>query len=167
MARTGRAAKVDFVTEVVAVEVHPSTLFNKGHEVYDWCHDINRQMEVATKALAPVGRSREYRGPKAPAHAGGELRRKICASMRRLGPEQIEMTITSGAPYTKFVHGGTAFQGTRYIYSTAGWRNKRAVDALASRDYFLAARYRTSATVRRGWYMVLPQGGGPKFRLRV
>jgi hypothetical protein len=172
--------KIDVaVGEVVITDMHPETLWEPGHEIYDWAEEIRRDLEVLTKGVAPGGAFGEkYSTARYPRIGTGRLNAGISASMTRTGPQSIDMAVTSSAPYTMYVHGGTAYQRGGYIYSNLGWANKATIDALMaarlSRPKISTNRFETGQRIgsviparMRGLFMSLPPGGGQYWRYHM
>jgi hypothetical protein len=62
----------------------------------------------------------------------GKLRAGIVVDpATRVAPRGLTTTVRSTAAHSKYVHGGTAYQGRRFIYSNYGWANKVDVDRFA------------------------------------
>jgi len=149
------------IDTVIISDIHPEDLWQTGHLINRWCREINREMEKAMKAEAPPGRSTSP-GPFAVRkHVGtGKMRAQIRGKMTKVGGEAISTEIRSHAPYTSYVHGGTAYQGYRFIYSTVGWTPlvRKQIETLS------ASRFRSGTANllgmdRTGWYMRLPPPG--------
>lgn len=123
--------RVSFV-EWTYYDLHPEELWEPGHVSYDWCAKVTKELEIRTKKTAPGGtpgrsHSRAYNKHK----ASGDLARAIHAFGHRSGPESFRTVLNSPAPYSAFVHGGTGgASGSGYIYSTAGYANRAAINRL-------------------------------------
>lgn len=146
---------------VVELEgVHPEKLFAPGHEVWNFCNQVRRDLVIATKASAPptVSKARwTARG------STGNLQRAIHGNFARTGPESIDMSCESPAPYTMWVHGGTAFKrGQGYIYSREGFANRATVDALALSGFHAGTPGQHIPGNLKGLFMVLPTFGGQR-----
>lgn len=143
-----------------AVEVHPQTLFDSDGVVRRWMTELSAEMKTAVKAKAPPNRSRAvWDRPQT-----GELQRSIRANTDRSGPLQNVSTVFTTAEHARYVLGGTAFQGLRYIYSEGGWANKETVDAISRR----VGRGGRAGDDLQGMYLRLPANGfGRIFFLRV
>lgn len=143
-------------TRITAIEIHDAKLFAPSGIVYNWARKITTEVKVAAQSKAPPSRSKAKWGTK----ATGELQRGIKGRVDKAGPKVLDMVIESTAPHTKYVHGGTAYQGQRYIYSTLGWANKAFVDeVLASGEVAVGEEF-------KGLFMRLPPPG-PRFLMRV
>lgn len=146
-----------------AVEVHPQTLFDSDGDVRRWMTQLSAEMKVSVKAHAPPNRSRARWGTRP---GTGELQRSIRADTQRSGPLQNVSTVFTTSDHARYVLGGTAYQGLRYIYTTEGYANKELVDRIASR----VARGGRAGDGLEGLYMRLPLtgvGGRRRFHLRV
>lgn len=137
-----------------------------------WMRGITRETEVAVKAHAPPNRSMAKHRPRP---GTGQLMASIYSansstpSLRiargevGVGPVADELT----EDYAKFVLGGTAGQGTQYIYSHEGWANKGLVDYMFSGTRRAALLKKESGG--SGFFMGVRAGAGykPGPRLRV
>src|SRR5688500_13723145 len=108
------------LTKVVA---HPDPLFAPGGDVSRWTAQTTREVKNASKRLAPPGRSTSKYGRR----SSGALRRSITGTSTRVGRLLLSGDVGTDLYYARWVLGGTAHQGRRYIYSDAGWRNKAEV----------------------------------------
>jgi hypothetical protein len=118
---------VGITYSTVRVEIHDARLFAPGGPVYQWAVEVRRDLRVAAKGLAPPTRSMSKWGHK----GTGNLREAIRADVYQIGTEQLGIDLyvdEAQAYYAKYVLNGTAYQGTRYIYSTGGWANKKVID---------------------------------------
>ena len=153
---------------LTTITVHGAQLFAPGGDVNQWCHGVARELEGAAIRFCPPNRSMSRRG-----HVGtGQLLGTIRSGVNTEAPEVLSIEVGAGPAfrqarrgakkdYTKFVLGGTAYQGYRYIYSTVGWQNKAEIDLIMRR--VLTSRIRFEKGSRDNWYMKLPDG----FALRV
>ena len=174
MARSIRAS-VGYV-EVEYTDIDESQLWEPGHLIYDWCLDICHTLERFTKSTAPPTVSHA----RWPRKSTGALRAGIHAFGKRTGPESYDIVLMSAAPYTMYVHGGTAYRrGGKYIYSTAGYANRDFIDA--NIDAWHEGNIDPTSNMPTGegrfhilpihgnMFMVLPPGAGHsrRFHLRV
>jgi|SRR5262245_2255717 len=149
---------------VVVGEVRPEQTFAPGHEVWNFCNGIRKELQINTKLSAPPFLSKA----KWPREGTGNMNRHIKARMDRVGPESIDMVVESLVPYTMFVHGGTAFKkGGNFIYSKAGFANKATVDALAESGFHAAFPGRGIPKNLLPLFMALPPGAGFHERLHL
>lgn len=150
------------LTKVVA---HPDPLFAPGGDVSRWTAKTTREVKNASKALAPPSRSSSRYGRRP---STGALRRSMVGKSTRVGRLLISGTVSVNTPYAKFVLGGTAHQGRRFIYSHWGFANKSEVDKIARR--VSRGGRAIEDFVEQGIYMRLPLtgvGGSRIFHLRV
>ena len=139
-----------------------------------WMRKITLETEVAVKAKAPPNRSHAKEKYK-PRHGTGQLLASIYSansstpSLRiargevGAGPVSDELT----EDYVPFVLGGTAGQGTQYIYSHEGWVRKAEVDYMFSGTRRAAQMKKESGD--QGLYMKVRAGSrykaGPRLRV--
>lgn len=149
---------------ITGLEIHDAKLFAPTGIVYQWARKISKELRVAAQGFAPPNRSHaRWNGIST-----GRLQRGISAKASAVAPKVIDITLNSSAKHTMHVHGGTAHQGFRYIYSNLGWANKAFVDELANE--FAQGGGGLSADDLQslaGLYMRLPPGPGGRFHLRV
>ena len=149
------------LTSIVA---HPDPLFAPGGDVSRWSAQITREVKMAARLLAPPIRSTSKYGRR----SSGAMRKSITGKSRRRGRLLMSGDVSVNVYYAKWVLGGTAHQGRRYIYSTAGWANKAEVDAMANRVARGGKAHEDD--IERGLYMRLPltgYGGKRAYHLRV
>lgn len=157
-----RAVRAYFTTYTIEVGViSDEKLFLPGGNVYDWSHKLAEQLETVTRQTAPptVSKSRWK-------HVGtGRLKRGITATVNMDVDKVITIDVNSSAPYSMFVHGGTAIGRGSHIYSTLGWANRITVDSLFDAG---TTKFRPPAALQ-GLYMALPPNTGGHFpwHLRV
>ena len=166
--------------EVEYTDIDEEQLWEPGHLIYDWCADITLTLEAEAKQTAPGFPGTSH--ARWPRRSSGKLRAGIVALGKRTGPESYDIILESQAPYTMWVHGGTAYQRGQYIYSHAGYVNRAFIDAnLASwheGDLIQTGRNAGDPSgegkfsilpIHGNMFMVLPPGGGHsrRFHLRV
>lgn len=124
-------------TPITLITVDSTQLFVPSGDVYDWVEKVCRQVQREARELCPPGRSRRrpttrYVNKNV---LRGSIRSRTRAAGRRLdaGFVSVGPADQGGGDYTDFVLGGTAYQGTRYIYSHRGFANKAIIDAVISR----------------------------------
>jgi len=88
----------------MVVVTYASVMFNTGGNVRRWADSTQRGFTRNAKRFAPV--------------RSGELRAGITGQVSRVGPKQLDAVISSTAPHTLFVLGGT----TGPIYANRYWR---------------------------------------------
>ena len=113
--------------EVEYTDIHPEELWEPGHLIYDWCAEITLTLEKNTKATAPGFPGTSH--ARWPRRSSGKLRAGIVAIGKRTGAESYDIILTSMVPYTMYVHGGTAYQRGKFIYSRLGYANRAFIDA--------------------------------------
>jgi hypothetical protein len=157
------------------MDVHPEQLWEPGHEIYDHCKHMTEQLERSIKINAPPNRS-TARWPRT---GTGRLQAGIVGIGKRTGAQSFDITIVSQAPYTMYVHGGTAFQRGGHIYSTMGYANRAFIDANIGTWHEGEISPVTGVAtgegrfgilpIPGGMFMALPPGGGftRRFHLRV
>lgn len=149
---------------LTSVVVYPDVLFAPGGDVSRWTARVVREVKNSAKALAPPGRSTSKYGRR----STGAMRKSMTGKSTRVGRLLLSGTVGVNTYYAKWVMGGTAHQGRRYIYSEAGWRNKAEVDAMAAR--IARGGKAREDDIERGLYMKLPLtgvGGRRAYHLRV
>jgi hypothetical protein len=158
-------------TPIVAIHVDSSDLFHLGGDVYDWTEKICRQVQREARVLCPPGRSRRRATTRYVSK--GVLRATIRSRTRQAG-SRLDVGVISvgpadqgGGDYTEFVLGGTAFQGTRYIYSHRGFANKAIIDAVISRRgvRVLGVGRVGPKDLQGNWVMRFRTDGGRHFRV--
>lgn len=150
------------LTEVV---VFPERLFHGDGLVRRWNTRLTQELKSAVKAKAPPRRSAaRWVGRR----GTGALNRSITGRTTSPGRVQAQSTVAVGVYYAKWVLGGTASQGRRYIYSSSGWLFKPMVDAQARLSRKGGRVNEDFAEM--GFYMKLPLsnvGGSRVYFLRV
>lgn len=143
-------------------DIHPEQLWEPGHDVYDWCKSIGEQLVSEARATAPGGNA--YSTARWPRTGTGRLKAGIGVFSHRTGEESYEIILGSDAPYTKFVHGGTAFQRGAFIYSHAGSAHAAEINAFMFGQKSIIGVQPSHApnlmAPHPSWYMRLPPGGG-------
>lgn len=142
-----------------AIEIHDEILWEPGGDVYEWLHEVARELQTVTKRTAPSTVSKSRWG-----HRGtGRLKAGITANVEMDRLKVANIILNSSAPYTMYVHGGTAYRSGSFIYSNLGWANKITVDALYERK----EAYFRNAGAMRGLFMALPPGPGGTWRYHM
>lgn len=139
-------------------DIHPEQLWEPGHEIYDWCAMIGQELVKAAKATAPGGNA--YSTARWPRVGTGRLKAEIGLFSHRTGETSYEIILGSNAPYTMYVHGGTAFQRGAYIYSRVGFLHKAEIDAIGGGSFAPWTPIFARPTIGDGWFMKLKPGGG-------
>lgn len=155
-------------TEVfTAIEIHHEILFQKGHDVHDWADTVGRELKMSALEYAPPRRSRSLHGHK----GTGALAASIGSEVTLVDPDMLSIMLYVDADHAKYVLGGTARNGTGYIYSTAGYANRALVTRLLRRKNTKKSAWamHEKGDLPRGLFMRLPPGpGGTKrYHLRV
>lgn len=157
-------------------DMHPEEIWEPGYPAYDWCVEVTGYLEAEAKRTAP--------GRPGTSHARrmrtstGRLRAGITAFGHRTGLESYRVVLNSSAPYSEFVHGGTAYSRGAHIYSTMGWANRAFVDSLLGPWFEGNIDDRGMPTgegrfhvlpIPGSFFMKLPPGAGfsRKYHLRV
>lgn len=108
------------------ISIDSTLLFVEGGPVHEAFSEVLEELVTGIRIRVPPARS------TAPAGAGwstGRLASAVYGDITLLDDRDIGLEAGADTPYAKFVHDGTAAQGTRYIYTTEGWAQKAAVDA--------------------------------------
>lgn len=147
---------------VVKVVEFDERLYVGNGIVNRWVRRVTFSFQKNAQLEAPVNK----RAVTSHGGAPGALRRGIVADVSHRTPKTLIGRVTSTAPHSLYVLGGTAAQGRRYIYSSFGWANKAQVDLIARR----VARGGRAGEGTTGFYMRLPPNAGHGrrvFHLRV
>jgi hypothetical protein len=151
---------VQFELQQIVINSAPLFVPPRG-DVWQWCEGIKRELKKFAVAFAPPNRSRAARGR---IYATGDLVRQIDSAVTIEGAERLDIWVWSGGPHAKYVLGGTASQGTRYIYSTAGYANRKVIAQWFKQRQIGGIR----ETIGQGLVMgPLPPGPGNAYQLRV
>jgi hypothetical protein len=145
--------------------LYPEKLFGQGHLINRWGVQLTAETKAAVKSKAPPRRSRSKYGKR---RGTGALQRSIRGTTSRIGATRQVSSVSVNTYYAKWVLGGTAAQGRRFIYSDTGWLYKPMVDAQA-RLSKKGGRV-PEDFIEMGLYMRLPManvGGSRIFHLRV
>jgi len=105
-------------------------LFLPGGDVHEWTQGVKNELLAAARSYAPPGRSMSKHGHNLV--ATGRLLEAIRANVFQSTTETLGIDLyvdEQAAPYAKYVLGGTAAQGQRFIYSTEGWKDKAVIDS--------------------------------------
>lgn len=95
-------------TRVVAVHTFDEKMYQAGHLVYRWMSGIKEELRLASIKQAPHSTTTGGRVNKNPKWGPpGRLKAGIGAAMAQTGLREITTVLTSEAPYTLWVHGGT------------------------------------------------------------
>jgi hypothetical protein len=102
-------------SQIVVVEIHDEVLFLPTGPVGRWATSVARELKNHAIREAPSGRdSGRVNKSHANAHEPvGSLKRKISSSTTRAGAHIINIDLTSGASYSRYV-----LKGTSTIYSS-------------------------------------------------
>lgn len=115
------------------IVVNSGEVFEQGGAVHQWASGVSRDMERRAIALAPPARSHARWGTWATGKLAAAMYREIYES----GPGRfVNFEVGNRSPHAKYVHDGTAYQGTRYIYTNLGWANKQLVDSWVKSKFF-------------------------------
>jgi len=149
------------------IELHPGTLFDSDGVVRRWMVKVTAETKAASKAKAPPRRHAPSK--RWPNRRGkGLLNKSIRGTVSRTGPLQNVGVVSVNVPYAKYVLGGTAAQGTRYIYRNYARRAEAAKIAARVKSGGAALRPGESG---KGLYMKLPlpnpAGGTRRLYVRV
>lgn len=163
------ARRVRVSTEYIYLEymdLHPEQEWLPGHDVYDWIMGIGEELREAARLYCPHdGKNSEARWPRV---GTGILLATVYFDSQRTGPESYDLDFGARAPYTMFVHGGTAYQRGRYIYSKMGQANKSTIDAAYAAGH--AGKGLRQAQMELGLeeagYGILPFVGGMWMKLK-
>jgi len=94
-------------------------------DVWEWFNDVSWEFGELARDLAPPRRSSARHGT----WATGRMQAGIRATAPvAIGAKTLEVNCSSSAPYSIYVLRGTARQGTRWIYTSHGWKNKGEVN---------------------------------------
>lgn len=135
--------------------IDSTLLFIPGGDVNDWC--TQRTVELKTMAIekAPPNRSssRFYQALRK-SQSTGRLAAAITGSTGMVGDRIITMRLgvrEEMAPHADYVLGGTARNGTGYIYTPLGYANYQLITAaVMSRNFKM---YKGE----KGWVLNLPE----------
>lgn len=119
--------------EVISVVVIDSTiLFAPDGDVHSWMGKITKEIAREARLLAPP--TRTMRRSTTKYVNTGKLQRSIKAlPVTQTSGHVDDGGVRVGTKYYKYVLGGTAHQGMRYIYSDTGWEHKAIIDAAITR----------------------------------
>ena len=114
---------VVFTTTVVSVDTTVLFVPPSG-DVWEWFSGVAREFRELARSQAPPRRSAARHGT----WATGRMQRSIYASVGAVGARVLEMDVGSTSPHATYVLRGTAYQGYRYIYTTAGYAARGTVN---------------------------------------
>lgn len=106
-----------------AVQINSAQLFAPTGDVGQWAGRIATQLRMTAKGYAPPRRSFARHGT----WATGRMQRGIEGRAYWDGRKDYDIILSSSAPYTKYVHQGTASQGKNYIYTSKGYANRKVI----------------------------------------
>lgn len=131
--------------EVITI-VHDEGLYVGGGMVDRWFKRMGNNLWHKVVAAAP--------------QRTGELKSMIDLDFNRFGLRIINCQVSSNAPHTQYVIGGTADNGAGYIYSNEGWHNRFLVDRIV-------AGHGARGEDTKGLWMTLNDRRQPNRLLRV
>lgn len=113
------------ILEAHVIEVNTNKLFVPGGDVHRWAVGVAKELESNAHSFAPPRHSEARWGT----WSRGALQASIYSSAFTYPSNRIGIEVGARVPYAVYVHEGTAYQGTRYIYTNEGWAQKGVVDS--------------------------------------
>lgn len=152
---------------ITAIEIHDARLYLPGGDVYDWCWEIASDLERRARLFAPPNRTRSRYAAR---RSTGAMAKTIKSGVWNMTDDSIMVDLSVGTDYAPYVLGGTAAQGTQYIYSNTGWANKVLIDRVMRRIEWRRQTWEENLVPSGSW-MVL-RGPSPirsrrNYQLRV
>lgn len=157
--------------EITGIVVTDTKLFNRTGDIGRWAERVNLAMVANTKREAPHGAT-SGRIHKTSGLPAGYLRANIFGDVQRVGPRQLQTTISSLAPYSLYVLKGTGpiyvrdargrfgtAEGGMWLPGNPGWgkgRWRQHVRGQQSNNFFERGFDRTARTHSslRGYSMI-------------
>lgn len=91
---------------ITGLVIYDSRLFNRTSHVGRWATSVSAKFTAHAIAKAPVNR-RARKSHWDSLYPPGSLKAGISGDADRIGPKHWQITISSSAPYTQYVLGGT------------------------------------------------------------
>jgi hypothetical protein len=114
---------------LTAIEIHSQVLFLPSGSVYKWTDRVGREIATSCKAESLHSEARR------PRTRTGKMTRSIKKEKIKgtLAAKTLSCNVSVNVRYAKYVLGGTANNGSGYIYSRAGWPNRTKITGYITR----------------------------------
>src|SRR5262245_31541890 len=94
------------------IEIHDAVLFAPGGDVNEWCRGIARDLKRRARLYAPPNHSTS----RYQRTSTGRMLSTIDSGVFEMTDDTLMIELSVGTDYAQYVLGGTAAQGTQYIY---------------------------------------------------